>query len=90
MVRVPRRMLLDLMLKQLDVPEADYRLEEYEDGTVRMTMFFNVTALALNGVDPLFTSQSGFPSKHYEVAEDTACVYVITYTRMATNMVIAS
>lgn len=86
-IRIPYRMLLNLMLQDLGLSKAEYHFELCENSGVRMTVLFNTAPLSLDGAT-IYTRISGTQSTNYEVAEDSACENAIAYIEMATNPVI--
>jgi hypothetical protein len=86
-VRVPYRILLDLMLQELGISKGAYHIELCEEKEVSVTMLFNASMLPLEG-SPVYISMPRIQSKDYEIAQDTTCIKAPGYIEEATNTVI--
>lgn len=64
MIRIPYKMLLDLMLQDLGLSKAEYHFELCDNNTVRATVLFNTAPLPLQGAT-IYTKVSGIQSTDY-------------------------
>ncbi|VAH83946.1 uncharacterized protein LOC119278247 [Triticum dicoccoides] len=84
-IRIPLRAILDIVLAELGIPEAEYRREICDDNKICVTVLFD--ASTVEGA-PAHMSISGTYSTDDEVAEDTAALKAIEYLETAANVVI--
>ena len=87
MIRIPLKLILNVMLEELGLHEAEYHLEMCEDGEFRVTVRFRTSAVPLEG-SSVYLSITGVKSSSYEVAEDTACEQAIRNIEAATNTIV--